>query len=256
MTDSATPLRTLIADDEPLAIERMQILCSNQPRLALVGTASDGEAAIRMAGVLDPDLIFLDIAMPGEDGMSVARQIAEDCAAKGKRPPGIVFVTAFEAFAVEAFDLSATDSLLKPVSEERLARAIDRVAQHRAQPPAPGGRAASGYAEEFWVPSRSSLVRIAARDIDRIDAERDYMRLSVGDRSYLIHQTITALEARLDPSIFIRLHRSVIVRRDRIAGLGHDRAGAWQAELVDGEVVRIGRTHLQAAKAMIGRATA
>ena len=107
--------------------------------------------------------------------------------------------------------------------------------------------------EEFWVPHRSELIRIAASDIERIDAERDYMRLHVNGRSYLLHQTISALEARLDPALFIRVHRSVIVRRDRIARLGHDRAGAWHAELVDGDAVRIGRSYLSGAKAMAGR---
>jgi len=96
-------------------------------------------------------------------------------------------------------------------------------------------------------------VRIAAADIDRIDAERDYMRLHVGQRSFLLHQTIAALEARLDPARFIRLHRSTIVRRDRIAGLRHDGFGVWCADLTNGESVRIGRTFLADAKAMAGR---
>lgn len=247
--DNNAALRTLIVDDEPLAIERMQILCSEQPGITLVGTAADGAAALRMIESLSPDLVLLDIAMPEFDGIAVAKALGQR---ENGSVPAIIFVTAFDSFAIEAFDLAAVDYLLKPVSAERLARSIARVAGRRSAPSAPT-KLPSTYVEEFWVPYRSELIRIAAIDIDRIDAERDYMRLHVGSRSYLLHQTIGTLEARLDRSRFIRLHRSVIVRKDRIARLGHDKAGAWYAELVDNEQVRIGRTYLAQAKAMAGR---
>ena len=253
MSDAAVPLRTLIVDDEPLAVERMQLLCSECPDLVLVGTAGDGAAAIRMIEALSPDLVFLDIAMPEQDGMAVARTVATRHDPCTGPPPAIIFVTAFEGFALEAFELSAIDYLLKPVVPDRLALAVNRVRERRGAYNVEEAKAASSYIDEFWVPHRSELIRIAAGDIDRIDAERDYMRLHVGARSFLLHQTITGLEARLDPARFIRLHRSVIVRQDRIARLGHDKAGAWYAELIDGQVVRIGRTHLATAKAMIGR---
>ncbi len=249
MDNNIAALRTLIVDDEPLAIERMQILCAEQPAIALVGTAADGAAALRMIESLLPDLVLLDIAMPEFDGMAVAKSL-------GRREtgpiPAIIFVTAFDSFAIEAFDLAAVDYLLKPVSAERLGRAIVRVAERRSVSPA-ATKSVSAHVEEFWVPHRSELIRIAAIDIDRIDAERDYMRLHVGSRSYLLHQTIGTLEARLDPARFIRLHRSVIVRKDRIVRLGHDKAGAWHAELSDDAQVRIGRTYLAHVKAMAGR---
>lgn len=247
MPDNA-PLRTLIVDDEPLAIERMQILCAEQPGVTLVGTAADGASALRMIESLGPDLVLLDIAMPELDGMGVAKTLARQ---SGTAVPAIIFVTAFDSFAIEAFDLAAVDYLLKPVSADRLRRAVDRVIERRRIPA--NDVVAPDSVDEFWVPHRSELVRIAASDIERIDAERDYMRLHVGQRSYLLHQTIGALEARLDPMRFIRLHRSVIVRKDRIARLGHDKAGAWHAELVDGDQVRIGRTYLAHVKAMAGR---
>lgn len=241
---AADALRTLIVDDEPLAVERMQIVCAGLPGLNVVGTASDGAAALRLIEALTPDLILLDIAMPEMDGIAVAKALSGL-----NQRPAIVFVTAFDAFAVEAFDLDAVDYVLKPVAPDRLARAIERAV---ARTIAPAG-AKSNWVQEFWVPHRSELVRIAAQDIERIDAERDYMRLHVGQRSFLLHQTIGALEARLDPDRFIRLHRSTIVRRDRIAGLRHDGLGAWCADLTDGASVRIGRTYLANAKAMAGR---
>ena len=241
---AAERLRTLIVDDEPLAVERMQILCAAIAGVEVVGTASDGAQALRLIEALHPELLLLDVAMPEMDGVETARVLAQLPVR-----PMVVFVTAFDGFAVEAFNLDAIDYVLKPVSADRLARAVDRALTRRAQPTPE----ASSWEEEFWVPHRSELVRIAAADIDRIEAERDYMRLHVGQRSFLLHQTIAALEARLDPARFIRLHRSTIVRRDRIAGLRHDGFGVWCADLTTGESVRIGRTFLANAKAMAGR---
>ena len=246
-------IRTMIVDDEPLAVERLQMLCAREPRLSLVGTANDGEAALRLIEGLSPDLVLLDIAMPLLDGIGVARAVSR----MGIRP-AIIFVTAFESFAVEAFDLAAVDYLLKPVAHDRLTRAVDRVELALRGRPADAPAAlpadpAPQWAEEFWVPHRSELIRIAADQIDRIEAERDYMRLHVGAHSYLLHQTISSLEERLNPQDFVRLHRSHIVRRPHIARLRHDGSGVWFAALADGNEIRIGRTYLANARAMTGR---
>lgn len=244
-------LKTLIVDDEPLAIERMQILCARLPGLQLVGTAQDGEAALRLIGALEPDLIFLDIAMPGMTGLDVANAL------EGReKAPAVVFVTAFDQFAVAAFDAAAIDYLLKPVAPERLEKAVARVAERlrqAAETPATEPATQSRHAREFWVPNRGELVRVAVSDIDRIEAERDYMRLHSGSRSWLIHETIGALEARLDPAEFIRVHRSAIVRRERIVRLSHDGQGNWAAELEGGPQLRIGRTYLASVRAGIAR---
>lgn len=247
-------IRTMIVDDEPLAIERLQMLCAREPRISLVGTATDGEAALRLIEALKPDLVMLDIAMPLLDGVGVARAVGR----MGLRP-AIIFVTAFEGFAVEAFDLAAIDYMLKPVAQDRLARSIDRVEIALSKRPAaaiddqPAAEAPADWADEFWVPHRSELIRVAASQIDRIEAERDYMRLHVGAHSYLLHQTISSLEERLDPQRFVRLHRSHIVRRDHIARLRHDGSGVWFACLADGGEIRIGRTYLANARTMTGR---
>jgi two-component system response regulator AlgR len=246
-------LKTLIVDDEPLAVERMQILCARLAGIQLVGTASDGESALRLIEALEPDLVFLDIAMPGLTGLDVANAL------EGRaRFPAIVFVTAFDQFAVAAFDAAAVDYLLKPVAPDRLERAVQRVQDRRQlaeAAPAGGDAEPAGhrYAQEFWVPNRGELTRVAVADIDRIEAERDYMRLHAGNRSWLIHETIGALEARLDPARFIRLHRSAIVRRDRIVRLAHDGQGNWTAELAGGDQLRIGRTYLASVRASITR---
>ena len=241
------PLRTLIVDDEPLAVERLQILCAQTPGIALVGTATDGEAALRMIEALAPEVVLLDIAMPGLDGLGVAQALE----AKTARP-AIIFCTAFDQFAVAAFDVAAVDYLLKPVVPERLAKAIARVTE-KLRATGEAAQPQPEWLEEFWVPHRSEVIRVSADDVDRIEAERDYMRLHIGTRSFLLHQTISELERRLDPARFVRLHRSAIVRRDFIARLRHDGLGTWFATLTDGSETRIGRSYLPNAKALIGR---
>jgi len=242
-------MRTMIVDDEPLAIERLQIMCAQISCLNLVGTATDGAAALRMVPALKPDLVLLDIAMPGLDGMEVARALE-----LSDPRPSVIFVTAFDQFAVAAFDVSAVDYLLKPVAQDRLERAVARARAETSAPPPPIPDAGqTRWATEFWVPHRAEIVRIAASEIDLIEAERDYMRLHVGARSYLLHQTITELERRLDPAEFVRLHRSTIARRGHIAGFRHETGGAWLAQLKDGKELRIGRTYLANARAIAGR---
>ena len=247
-------LKVLVVDDEPLATERLQLLLARCSGIDLVGTASDGEGAVRMAHALSPDLLLLDIAMPGLDGIDVARALA------GKRPaPAVVFVTAFDQFAVAAFEVEAVDYLMKPVDPARLDRALDRARAHLdkraseegSNPPValPGDR----HLEEFWASDLTGLVRIAARDIDRVSAERDYMRLHVGTRSWLIHHSMSALEEGLDPATFVRLHRSAIVRRDFITGFQRNPSGRWIARLADGTEQPVGRLYADSVRAIAGR---
>lgn len=251
MTDS-NGLKILIADDEPLAAERLQMLLARIDDVLLVGTAHDGESAVRMAEALQPDLLLLDIAMPGQDGIEVARALS-----RTGQSPAVVFVTAFDQFAVAAFDVAAIDYLMKPVDAERLARSIDRARAYlesraeRALDEVPS--APSQWLDEFWASDLSGLVRIAARDIDRVTAERDYMRLHVGKRSWLIHHSMTALEEGLDPELFVRLHRSAIVRRDFIAGFTRNSSGRWIARLADGNEQPVGRLYADQVRAIAGR---
>ena len=238
-------LRTLIVDDEPLAIERLQILTGQQDGILLVGTASDGASALRMVDALAPDLVLCDIAMPDLNGLEVAAAI------EGlDNPPAVIFVTAFDRYAVAAFDVAAVDYLLKPVSPDRLARALVRVREWRATERSPTQK--SKWINEFWVQNRGEMLRIDAAQVDLIEAERDYMRLHVGGRSWLIHQTIKSLEARMNPDQFMRIHRSKMVRRDGIVGLKHHGDGAWSVDLGEGGGIhRIGRTYLHDVKAIM-----
>jgi two-component system response regulator AlgR len=247
MTDDP-PLRLLVVDDEPLAVERLQLLLARLGGVHLVGTASDGDSALRMADGVAPDAVLLDIAMPGMDGIDVARALG-----RLPKPPLVIFVTAFDTFAVAAFDVEAVDYLMKPVTPDRLARAVERARERldkRASEPAP---APTNHLEEFWVSEPNGLVRLAARDIDRISAERDYMRLHCGKRSWLINHTIGKLEEELDPVQFVRIHRSAMVRRDYVAGLRRDDSGRWFARFPDGEEQKVGRLYLNNVKELAGK---
>jgi two-component system response regulator AlgR len=166
-----------------------------------------------------------------------------------------VFVTAFDQFAVAAFEVAAVDYLMKPVDPDRLQRALDRAREYVDLHRAPPGeaQAASEWIEEFWASDLSGLVRISSRDIDRVSAERDYMRLHVGRRSWLIHHSMTALEEGLDPSLFVRLHRSAIVRKDFIAGFSRNPSGRWIARLADGTEQPVGRLYSDRVRAIAGR---
>jgi two-component system response regulator AlgR len=229
-------LRVLLVDDEELALERLEYLCAGLHDVEVIGRATDGRDALAIIANSAPDVVLLDISMPELDGMAVARSLAGIA-----ERPRIVFVTAHENFAVDAFALDASDYLLKPVSAARLGQAFDRVrtSRHVAPPKIPA------HATEFWIPHKGAVVRVDASRIDLIEAERDYMRLHVGPRSYLLHTTIAMLEQRLDATRFLRLHRSIIVSRNRITMLERDAGGGWHARLWDGRVLRIGRTYLK-----------
>jgi two-component system response regulator AlgR len=242
-------LRVLIADDEPLAAERLQLLLARAEGAQLVGTESDGDSAINLTDALHPDVLLLDIAMPGLDGIGVARALASQTPS-----PAVVFVTAFDQFAVAAFEVEAVDYLMKPVDPFRLQRALDRARaylQQRSAEPSPG--TASQWLEEFWASDLSGLVRIASRDVDRVSAERDYMRLHVGRRSWLIHHSMAALEEGLNPELFVRLHRSAIVRKDFISGFSRNQSGRWIARLGDGTEQPVGRLYSDRVRAIAGR---
>ncbi len=244
MASESETLRTLIVDDEPLAVERLQVICARMEGITVVGTANDGAAALRLIEALQPDLVLLDMTMPEVDGLGVAKKLSE----MAKRP-AVIFVTAHDSYAVEAFDLDAIDYVLKPVNAKRLDRAIER-AHNRS---GANLQRESEWLEELWIPHKSELLRIETDQISRIDAERDYVRLHVGERTYLLLQTIAGLEKKLDPARFIRIHRSTILRREFIRGLRHDGLGVWLAELENDEELRIGRTYLPKVKAMAGR---
>ncbi|WP_458072086.1 LytR/AlgR family response regulator transcription factor [Rhodanobacter sp. BL-MT-08] len=235
-------LRLLIVDDESPARDLLRVICAEQA-VAVVGEAGMGEAAIELTEQLRPDLVLLDIAMPGMGGMAAARRMVEL-----PYSPAIVFTTAFEGYALTAFDVGAVDYLLKPIVDQRFAVMLDRVRAVRQT-------AGQAPAEEYiWVPMRSQLKRVLLAAIECVTAERDYVNIEVDGRSYLLRATMDVMAGRLDPLNFVRIHRSAIVRKDLITGLHHDGGGVWSAMLSQGERMRIGRSYLDAVRSLLAGA--
>lgn len=225
-------LDVLIVDDEPHAVRRLCLLCARLDGVRVIGTAADGQDALRLLETSRPDVVLLDIAMPGIDGMAVAR-----AAVASTTPPAIVFVTAHDRFAVQAFDLAAADYLLKPVALDRLDRALQRL-----RPALSPSALASTH--DLWVPRNGHVLRVPTSSLEQVEAERDYVRLHVPARSFLMSGTITELEHRLDPALFVRVHRSWIVRRDLVSRLERAPTGGWTVILLDGRPIPVGRTYL------------
>lgn len=257
-------LRVLTVDDEPLALQRLAWSLAEFPEVELVGQAQSGREALDLVRSLQPNLLLLDIDMPPPGGLEVV------AALDAGQPLEVVFVTAFDEFAVRAFELSATDYLLKPVVHARLDRALARararldaresdsrvaelqdvVAQLRKARHAP---AEARYVTEFWVAERDARVRIPVQKVERIQAYGDYVRLYVDDRERLLRATLGDIEARLDPELFVRIHRSQIVRQDRIAALRRKATGGFHAILVDGSEHPVSRGQLAALRQTLTR---
>ena len=217
-------IRTIIVDDEPLAREGVRMHLEAEPDIEIVGEAASGEEAVALIEALRPDLIFLDVQMPGLDGFGVLEAIG------ATQMPVTVFTTAYDQFAVRAFDAHAIDYVLKPYHEERFRRAVARArtqieARKRAEMEQSLGslldelRARGQYIERLVVRSGGRIVILRVDEIDWIEAASNYVRLHAGGKEYLLRETMTALEAKLNPADFVRIHRSTIVRVDKIREL-------------------------------------
>lgn len=248
--------RVLIADDEPLARERLRMLLAERPELEIVGEAEDGAAAVEMILRARPDVVFLDIRMPELDGIEVARVLAAE-AEEGSPPPVIVFVTAFDEYALRAFEVNARDYLTKPVDRERLGEALDRaLAAMQSRSGAALAldpslvafleslRRERAFPVRFLVrDARGGLYFVRADDIEWVEAEENYVRLHAGGRSHLVRDTMTAFREKLDPARFVRVHRSAIVNVDRIARVEPYARGEYTLTLADGTRLTSSRAH-------------
>lgn len=221
-------------DDEPLALDLLRLECARIPHADVVGEARDGGAALKAIASLRPDLVLIDIQMPVLNGLSVLRE------QEGWRPQ-FVFVTAHANFAVDAFDLDATDYLVKPVQPERLARAFDRVRRKLLLPAAERPEAAGqDDADGIWVSGRDGYARVALGEIDWIQADRDYVLIHAKGRSHILRATLTSIAERLDPNAFLRARRSALVRREAIRRVQRAPRGL-ELTLADGAKVRVSR---------------
>ena len=245
-------IRVLIADDEALARDRIADLLAHEANVAIAGTASTGLEAIEAIRALNPDLVFLDVQMPGRTGLEVVDDIGAE------KMPATIFVTAFNKFAINAFDRAAVDYLVKPFDDDRFAQAFRRARKmieleevqevtqrllsllHEpatAPPPAPK----PDYLERISVESRGQVRVVPVDKVDYITADGPYAELHVGDRVFAIRERMQTLDERLDPAIFFRIHRSAIVRLDRIDTLLRHPGGDYGVRLKNGTELSLSR---------------
>ncbi|HUQ81079.1 MAG TPA: response regulator [Gemmatimonadaceae bacterium] len=232
--------RVLVADDEPLARERLRQLLARHPSYEVIAECTDGDEALAAIAAQRPDVAFLDIAMPGRTGVEVASELLDDAQA-----PAIVFVTAYDQFALRAFEVSAIDYLVKPVDRERFDQMLDRV-ERRVDRSGPAAldddvrallhelRLTSGLPKRFVVRTPRGHYFVRSEDIETATAEGNYVALAAGGRVHLVRETMKSFELKVDPARFVRIHRSTIVCVDRIArveALGH---GAYRITMQSG----------------------
>jgi two-component system LytT family response regulator len=242
-----TSIRTLIADDEPLARERVRSLLADQPGISVVAEAHDGDQAVAQILEQQPDLVFLDVQMPKRTGFEVIQAVGAD------RMPAVVFVTAYDQYAIKAFDVHAVDYLLKPFDRERFEGAVDRARRHFDAES--GGALKSQLMrlvqelqpqstprqERLIVKTGGRLFFLRTDEVDWIEAAGNYVRLHVGKDAHLLRETMNSIEARLDPKIFLRIHRSRIVNMDRVKELHPWFNGDYAVILRDGTKLMLSR---------------
>ena len=273
------PLRVLIVDDEPLARQRLEDLLRHEENVAIVGMADNGVAAVRAIEELRPDLVFLDVQMPGKTGLDVVREISPE------RMPPTVFVTAYDQYALQAFELAAMDYLVKPFDDERFEQAFRRARRMvelqeidqlrdqllavlgggggRAEGAGPSPRAPAAvhaasppsqapYLERIAVEMRGKVRVVPVAQIDYITASGPYAELHVGERAYIIREALQTLEERLDPQRFVRIHRSIIVRLDLIETFHRGAGGDYEVQLKGGTRLKVSRSRREELEKRLG----
>jgi two-component system LytT family response regulator len=244
-------VRALIVEDEPLARRTLRDFATEMEWLILVGEAEDGRSAVSLIDSLRPDLVLLDVQMPEFSGMEVLKRI--------KHQPWIIFTTAYDSYAVTAFELEALDYLLKPFGHDRFQSAMERVrdrledtntGQSTVRERAISSLQSSGPLSRLFVREGNHIVPIKLDQISRFEAEDDYLRVHARGRSHLIHLTLNEIEARLDQTIFCRVHRSIIVNLEHVERFEpHDRR--LLLRLKDGATVIASRAYSQSLRKLI-----
>jgi two-component system LytT family response regulator len=242
-------------DDEPLALRRLELLLRGIPRTNLIGTATNCDDGTALIAERRPDIVLLDIRLRDGSGFDILERLPDDVS------PAIIFVTAFDHYAIRAFEISATDYLLKPIDASRLEDAIERARSRTQAENAVSqlqemqlvianlraefhDKQQSPFESELWIRGATgSLKRISLDHVDWVGSEDDYVRLHTGETSHLLRLSIRALEARVDPTQFVRVHRSALVRLDRIAEVHRTSLGRREVLLRDGTRISAGRVY-------------
>ncbi|HEX9892730.1 MAG TPA: LytTR family DNA-binding domain-containing protein [Gemmatimonadales bacterium] len=251
-------LRVLIVDDEPLARERIRELLARETGIQVVAEARNGAEAAVMAAEHEPDVVFLDVQMPEVDGFGFLELLGPE------RTPVTVFVTAFDQYALRAFEVHALDYLLKPFDRERFQRALQRARDvlggretramsHRIAAMLAELTPERRYAERLVVKTADKTILVRTDEVDWIEAAANYLRLHRGRDVHLLRETMSSIESRLDPSRFVRIHRSTIVNLDRVAHLESWFHGDYCVKLADGTALTLSRTYRDRFEERLGR---
>jgi two-component system LytT family response regulator len=274
--NGVAPLRALIVDDEPLAREGIRVLLARDPEIEVVGECADGATAVRAVLEHEPDLLLLDVQMPEMDGFQVLRALPEE------QLPVVIFITAYDHYALKAFEVHALDYLLKPFDDERFERALARAKAQRRREQigelsrnlaallgayeapdrvsgarTPGAAhtvsaAAASYLSRLVVKSGGRIVFLDVADVDWIEAADYYVRLHTGGKTHLLRESMAALEAKLDPARFARIHRSAIVNLDRVRELQPWFRGQHAVILKDGTRLTLSRGRRSRLEELLG----
>ncbi len=251
-------IRTLIVDDEPLACERLRGFLSAEADLEIVGECADGQAAVEAIERDQPDLLFLDVQMPELDGFGVLE------AAKPVRPPVVIFTTAFSQHALKAFEVHALDYLLKPFDRDRVRVALDRARAHLRQSQAgvlneklaallAEMRPPTQTTDRLVVKTSGRVMLVRTADIDWIEAADNYVSLHVGPEVHMLRETMAAIEARVDPKLFLRISRSTIVNLERIKELQPMFHGDYTVILRNGTRLSLSRSYRDKVKHLLAQ---
>ena len=267
------PIRVLIVDDEPLARQRLEDLLRAEPDVEIVASVDNGTTAVESVRSLHPDIVFLDVQMPGKTGIDVVREVGADAM------PLTIFVTAYDRYALQAFDLAAVDYLVKPFDDERFEQAFHRARRYveleeigelrerllavlepgqrnpsTAASPVMHGESNAGapYLERIAVEMRGKVRVVPVAPIEYVTASGPYVELHTSERAYLIREAIQTLEQRLDPSRFLRIHRSIIVRVDLIDTFHRGAGGDYEVQLKSGARLRVSRSRREELERRLG----
>lgn len=233
-------VRAALVDDEPLARRHLQDMLCDISWINCVGEAADGAAAVHLINRLAPDLVFLDVKMPELNGLQVLERVTCDLS--------VIFTTAHDQYAVAAFELQALDYLVKPFGHKRLTLALERArgtfgqsAGSRTAERARDAIADSGPLARIWIRDRGKIMPVSTRDVERLEAEGDYVGVEVGGQRHLVHLPLKEFEKRLDPERFLRIHRSHIVNLDFVRHLAPFDDKRLQVEMHDGTKLIVSR---------------
>lgn len=254
----ATCIRALIVDDESLARERIRDMLAADDEIEILGDCANGQEAIEAIKHHAPDLVFLDVEMPGIDGFAVLETL------QPATLPVIIFVTAYDQYAVKAFEVYALDYLLKPFDRERFEKAVRRAKAHiqneksehitqRILSALEEIKTKPVHLERLVIKMNGHVFFVKAEEIDWLEAEGNYVRLHAGKESYLLRDTISALETQLDPKRFVRVHRSAIVNVDRIQELQPWFHGEYRIILREGVQLTLSRSYREKLHELLGR---